>query len=86
MAKMGTPGCTEVWRTALDRLRKSIPFVLSISREDELEHARYTILHGMADPLIRTEFMCEAAGKPTIYPGSKIKELYDFIVSTSLGD
>lgn len=45
-------------------------------RKAVLDYAGYTILHGIADPLIANLYMHRAAGMLNNYAGVKVNELY----------
>lgn len=51
-------------------------------KKAELNHAGYEILDAMDNPLFYTSPMQEAASMLMDYPGIKLEELYEFLLST----
>lgn len=67
-----------LWASARQQFR-----ILFMTRlKGELEHAWYTIQHCMYDLLIAIASLNEAPDKAVNYPRVKIREIYDFMVST----
>lgn len=52
----------------------------------ELDHADYTLQQGMNESLISYDVMQSQAWKQDEFSSMKVKELYDFVVSTFPGE
>lgn len=63
----------KIWRDALDLSSTGVSPIFMRSLKAKLDHAEYTPLHDMADPLIASASLHDAAGKPNDYSKVNIR-------------
>lgn len=75
-----------IWRESKGRYKSVRPMVYNACKKAGLNHAGYTILDGMSDPLFSPSAMWEAVDMQLEYSGMKVENLYLFMMSTLPGE
>lgn len=60
--------------------------VYTTCKKPDLKHVGYAVLHSMTYPLMSTSAIREAAHMPMEYTGMKVKNLYEFLISSFPGE